>query len=128
MSARRRTALTLASVALVIPVMAGCEALDTALDCVETAESIASSVDELSRAASNAVENPTEAREALNAIDKELDKLGDKTDNADLSKAVDKLKSAMEGVGTSLEKNGDLTIDLKPVTDAAKEIGKVCTP
>ncbi|MFP1626908.1 hypothetical protein ACLB9X_17415 [Streptomyces sp. 5K101] len=127
MSARRRIAITVATVALLVPAAAGCGALNTALDCVETADAIATSVDKLQQAASNAAEDPTQARQALDDIDRELKNLGDKTDNADLSKAVDDLAAGVDNVRKSID-GGDTTPDLTPVTDAATEIGKVCTP
>ncbi|TXL88829.1 hypothetical protein OIE71_11730 [Streptomyces sp. NBC_01725] len=127
MASRRRTAATIAAVLLTLTGAAGCGALDKALDCVQTADAIATSVDKLQQAISTAADDPTQAEEALNDIDTELDKLKDKTDNADLSKAVEDLDT---GVGTVREaiENGDATPDLSPVTDAATEIGKVCTP
>ncbi|WP_381798148.1 hypothetical protein [Streptomyces niveus] len=127
MASRRRTAATIAAVLLTFTGAAGCGALDKALDCVQTADAIATSVSKLEQAISTAADDPTQAEEALNDIDTELDKLKDKTDNADLSKAVEDLDS---GVGTVREavENGDATPDLTPVTDAATEIGKVCTP
>ncbi|MEU0522953.1 hypothetical protein [Streptomyces niveus] len=127
MASRRRTAVTIAAVLLTFTGAAGCGALDKALDCVQTADAIATSVSKLEQAISTAADDPTQAEEALNDIDTELDKLKDKTDNADLSKAVEDLDS---GVGTVREaiENGDATPDLSPVTDAATEIGKVCTP
>jgi hypothetical protein len=127
MPARRRIALTLATAALLVPAITGCGALDKALDCVETADAIATSVDKLQQAASSATEDPAQARQALDDIDKELKNLGDTTDNADLSKAVDDLGAGVGNVRTSIE-NGDATLDISPVTDAAGEIGKVCTP
>ncbi|MFI9585133.1 hypothetical protein ACIHCQ_25525 [Streptomyces sp. NPDC052236] len=127
MLARRRIALTLATAALLVPAAVGCSALDKALDCVETADSIATSVDKLQQAISSAADDPTQAREALDEIDKELTGLGDKTDDADLSKAVDSLNAGVDNVRKSIE-NGDATPDITPVTDAAGEIGKVCTP
>lgn len=127
MASRRRTAATIAAVLITLTGAAGCGALDKALDCVQTADAIATSVDKLQQAISTAADDPTQAEEALNDIDTELDKLQDTTDNADLSKAVDDLGT---GVGTVREaiESGDATPDLSPVTDAATEIGKVCTP
>ncbi|MFE3253747.1 hypothetical protein [Streptomyces sp. NPDC059209] len=127
MASRRRTAVTIAAVLLTFTGAAGCGALDKALDCVQTADAIATSVSKLEQAISTAADDPTQAEEALNDIDTELDKLKDKTDNADLSKAVEDLDT---GVGTVREaiEGGDATPDLSPVTDAATEIGKVCTP
>ncbi|MEW2087076.1 hypothetical protein [Streptomyces sp. NPDC005283] len=128
MSARRRiAALTFATAVLVVPITVGCGAIDKALDCVETADAIATSVDKLQQAVSSATDDPATARQALDDIDKELKSLGDKTDNADLSKAVDKLNTGVDNVRKSIE-TGDSTPDITPVTDAAGEIGKVCTP
>jgi hypothetical protein len=123
----RRIALTLATAALIVPITVGCSAIDKALDCVETADAIATSVDRLQQAVSSAGDDPTQARQALDDIDRELNNLSDKTDNADLSKAVDDMGAGVDNVRTAIE-DGDATPDIKPVTDAAGEIGRVCTP
>ncbi|MGW7369140.1 hypothetical protein ACWGI8_38405 [Streptomyces sp. NPDC054841] len=104
----------------------GCSAVDKALDCVKTADAIATSVDKLSQAVGTAADDPTQLTEALDDIDKELGNLKDTTDNADLSKAVDDLTKGVANVRAAVEK-GDTTPDITPVTDAAGEIGKVCT-
>ncbi|MFD9971742.1 hypothetical protein ACFWYA_26995 [Streptomyces sp. NPDC059011] len=124
MRSRRIAVAVVTAVALTGVV--GCGAVDKALDCVKTADAIATSVDGLSRAVSTASEDPTQLTEALNDIDRELGNLKDTTDNADLSKAVDDLSKGVENVRTSVE-NGDATPDITPVTDAAAELGKVCT-
>ncbi|MEV4971559.1 hypothetical protein [Streptomyces scopuliridis] len=125
---RRRITLALAATAaLALPLTAGCGALDKALDCVQTADAIAGSVNDLQQAVSNAGDNPLQIDETLNDIDNKLDKLGDQTDNADLGKAVDDLGKGVDNVRTSV-KNGDNAPDLTPITDAASEIGKICTP
>ncbi|MFF9058519.1 hypothetical protein ACF09K_07405 [Streptomyces sp. NPDC014882] len=105
----------------------GCDAVNKALDCVQTADSIADSVTDLQQAVENAADDPTQTQESLTSIEKNLDKIGDKTDNADVDKAVDDLREAVTNVRTALE-NGDNTPDLSPVTDAAGELTKVCTP
>ncbi|MFE7976359.1 hypothetical protein [Streptomyces shenzhenensis] len=116
-----------AAVALTIGLATGCDAVDKALDCVRTADSIADSVTELQQAVENAATDPTRADEALDAIEKNLDRIGDKTDDADVNKAVDDLGEAVGTVRTAV-KNGDSTPDVGPVTDAAGELTKVCTP
>ncbi|WP_374983008.1 hypothetical protein [Streptomyces fradiae] len=123
---RHRTAALVTSAALAALALTGCGAVDKALGCVQTADAIATSVDRLTQAASNAGD-PTQLEESLDAIDKELASLDDKTGDADLSKAVDDLSAGVEQVRTSV-RDGDTTPDLKPVTDAAAEVGKVCTP
>ncbi|MCX0244079.1 hypothetical protein [Streptomyces drozdowiczii] len=121
-----RTALAVTAV-LITATAAGCGALDKTLDCVRTADAIATSVDNLRQAVSNASNDPTQASEALDQIQEELGNLGDKTDDADLSKAVDDLRAGVTNVRDSIDK-GDATPDITPVTDAAGEIAKVCTP
>ncbi|MFE7773145.1 hypothetical protein ACFU5O_04445 [Streptomyces sp. NPDC057445] len=120
----RRIALAVVT-AVALTGAVGCSAVDKALDCVQTADAIATSVDRLSQAVSNA-SDPTQLNEALNDIDQELGNLKDTTDNADLSKAVDDLAKGVDNVRASVE-NGDNTPDIKPITDAAAEVGKVCT-
>ncbi|MEW2488233.1 hypothetical protein [Streptomyces sp. NPDC048411] len=122
----RRITVALTLTALTLTAAAGCGAVDKALDCVRTADAIATSVDNLQQAVSNAANDPTQASEALDEIDKELGNLGDKTDNADLTKAVDDLQAGVKNVRDAIDK-GDATPDITPVTDAAKEIGNVCT-
>ncbi|MFL3866498.1 hypothetical protein LT966_07715 [Streptomyces griseobrunneus] len=129
MASRRHQRLALATAAalLALTTAAGCAGLDKALDCVRTADAIATSVGNLQRAVSSASEDITQASEALDEIDRELKNLGDTTDDADLSKAVDDLEAGVANVRESIEK-GDATPDITPVTNAAGEIGKVCTP
>ncbi|MFJ3122155.1 hypothetical protein ACIPJO_04325 [Streptomyces sp. NPDC086993] len=123
----RRITVALTLTALTLTAAAGCGAVDKALDCVRTADAIATSVNNLQQAVSNATNDPTQASEALDDIQKSLGELGDKTDNADLGKAVDDLQAGVGNVRDSIDK-GDATPDITPVTDAATEIGKVCTP
>ncbi|MFG3494382.1 hypothetical protein [Streptomyces sp. NPDC047928] len=122
---RAATATVLALAALTAAT--GCAALDKALDCVQAADAIATSVDRLTQAASAAGNDPTQLAESLDAIDKEVANLQNSTGDADLSKAVDDLAKSVETVRTAVE-NGDTTPDIAPLTDAAAEIGKVCTP
>jgi phage shock protein A len=127
---RSRTAIAaaaIAAVALTAGLTTGCDAVNKALDCVQTADAIADSVTDLQQAVENASNDPTQLDESLAAIDKNLDKIGDKTDNADVNKAVDDRGKAVDNVRTSI-RNGDSTPDVSSVTDAAGELTKVCTP
>ncbi|MEV5435892.1 hypothetical protein AB0K80_07625 [Streptomyces sp. NPDC052682] len=129
-SRRRRTAAVaagLAALALTAGLTTGCDAVGKALDCVQTADAIAGSVADLQQAVENAANDPTQLDESLDSIDKNLDELGDKTGDADVNKAVDDLNKAVENVRTAI-RNGDETPDISPVTDAAGELTKVCTP
>ncbi|MFD5425876.1 hypothetical protein [Streptomyces sp. NPDC127084] len=122
----RRIALAVVT-AVALTGAVGCSAVDKAFDCVKTADAIATSVDNLSQAVSSASNDPTQLTEALNDIDQELGNLKDTTDNADLAKAVDNLTKGVDNVRTAVE-GGDTTPDIQPITDAAAEIGKVCSP
>jgi predicted nucleic acid-binding Zn-ribbon protein len=131
-SRRRRSriaiaAAAIAAVGLTAGLTTGCDAVNKALDCVQTADAIADSVTELQQAVENASNDPTQLDESLASIDKNLDKIGDKTDDADVNKAVDDLNKAVDNVRTAI-KNGDETPDISPVTSAAGELTKVCTP
>ncbi|KUM90346.1 hypothetical protein OIE43_26165 [Streptomyces pseudovenezuelae] len=131
-SRRRRSrritlAAAVAAVALTAGLTTGCDAVNKALDCVQTAEAVADSVTDLQQAVENASNDPTQIDESLAAIDQNLDEIGDKTDNTDVNQAVDHLDQAVSNVRTAV-KNGDETPDLSPVTDAAGELTKVCTP
>ncbi|MEV0484880.1 hypothetical protein AB0I69_30260 [Streptomyces sp. NPDC050508] len=125
---RRRIAIaaTVAVIGLTAGLTTGCDAVNKAIDCVQTADTIADSVTGLQQAVENAANDPTQTDKSLNSIEKDLDKIGDKTDNADVNKAVDNLDKAVDNVRTAV-KNGDNTPDISPVTDAAGELTKVCT-
>ncbi|MFD6416921.1 hypothetical protein [Streptomyces sp. NPDC060194] len=124
---RRRLALGLGAAALTATALTGCSAVDTALDCVATADAVATSISELQQAVDTASGDPTQLEESLASIDRNLTSLGDKTDNVDVSKAVDDLADAVAGVREASE-GGDATPDLSGVTSAAGELTKVCTP
>jgi hypothetical protein len=126
---RRRGAAVAAALAVAVLTggfVTGCDAVGKALDCVQTADAIADSVTDLQQAVENAADDPTRTDESLNAIERDLGKIGDKTDNTDVNKAVDDLQKAVGNVRTAIE-NGDETPDISPVTDAAGELTKVCT-
>ncbi|MFD8677125.1 hypothetical protein ACFV1A_29135 [Streptomyces seoulensis] len=126
---RRRTTViaALAAAALTVGLATGCDAVHKALDCVQTADSIADSVTDLQQAVENAADDPSRADASLDSIEQNLDRIGDRTDDADVNKAVDDLNSAVSHVRTEI-RNGDNTPDVRPVTDAAGELTKVCTP
>jgi uncharacterized protein YoxC len=119
-------AATAAAVALTAGLTTGCAAAHKALDCVRTADSVADNITDLQQSAEHAALYPNQADDSLNSIQKDLDQIGDRTDNADVNKAVDDLNKAVHNVRTAV-KNGDNTPNLNPVTDAAGELTKVCT-
>ncbi|QES48441.1 hypothetical protein DEJ50_12065 [Streptomyces venezuelae] len=122
----RAAALALAAV-LTIPGLAACDAISTALDCASTAVAITDGANDLQQAISNSTNGPEEAKKALDQIEDNLKKIGDRTDNTDLGKAIDSMNTAVTNVRTAID-SGDATPDIKPVADAAAELSKVCTP
>ncbi|MBP8535957.1 hypothetical protein [Streptomyces sp. MK37H] len=124
---RRTTAITaLAAVALAVPVTVGCSAVEKALDCAQLAVEISNDVDDLQDALTGAAVDPQQADKILDSLDKDIDKVGDRTDNADVGKAVDDLQKAVDNVQKSVDSGKDP--DLTPVKDAAGELTNVCSP
>ncbi|MET8012241.1 hypothetical protein ABZU86_24105 [Streptomyces sp. NPDC005271] len=124
---RTTTAVTaLAAVVLAVPITVGCSAVEKALDCAQLAVEISNDVDDLQDALTGAAVNPDDADKILDALDKDIDKMGGRTDNADVGKAVDHLQKAVDNVQKSVDsgQNPDLT----PVRDAASELTNVCSP
>ncbi|MFF7654420.1 hypothetical protein ACFZCY_32085 [Streptomyces sp. NPDC007983] len=116
---------TLAAVAFLAPLTVGCDAVDKALDCGRLAVEISNDVDDLQDAATGAALDPTEADTVLDALAKDIDKIGDRTDDTDVGKALDHLRKALDNVQASVD-SGDRP-DLTPVKDATGELSKVCT-
>ncbi|WP_328538523.1 hypothetical protein [Streptomyces sp. NBC_00344] len=125
---RRRTAALLAATvtAVTLAGAVGCDAVNKAVDCVQTADTVAGNVNNLQQAVSNIGNDPGQVDQALDNIAKNLGKLGDKTGDTDVSKAVDDLNTAVDNVRKSVD-SGDRTPDISPVRDAAGELTKVCT-
>lgn len=116
---------TLAAAAFLVPLTTGCDAVDKALDCGRLAVEISNDVDNLQDAVTGAAVDPTEADKVLDALDKDIDKVGDRTDNTDVGKALDHLRNAVDNVQKSVD--GGNRPDLTPVKNATAELSKVCT-
>ncbi|MFJ7152701.1 hypothetical protein ACIQVT_31670 [Streptomyces sp. NPDC100445] len=126
---RRRRVTAMAAVAaatLTAGLVTGCDAVNKALDCVQTADTIADDVTDLQQAVENAADDPSRADASLDSIEKSLRKIGDRTDDTDVNKAVDDLNRAIANVRAAV-RDGDHAPDVGPVTDAAGELTKVCT-
>ncbi|MFJ9707030.1 hypothetical protein [Streptomyces sp. NPDC101234] len=126
---RRSTAIAAAAAttALAAALLAGCDSMNKALDCVQTADTIADSVTDLQQAVEKASNDPAQIDAAITSIGNNLDKIHSKTDNADLDKATQDMRGALAKVQTAVQ-NGDRTPDISGVTDAAGELTKVCKP
>lgn len=129
---RRRLAALVVATALGAAALTGCgaadavNAVDKALDCATVAAQVAGDVQNLQNAVSNAGNNPQGAADALDQIADHLATLGSKTDNADVTKAVDDLRQAVETARAAAE--AYQAPDIAPVADAAAGLSKVCAP
>ncbi|WP_043264507.1 hypothetical protein [Streptomyces sp. CT34] len=127
---RRRTAApalaALAAAALATPLLAGCGAVQKAMDCAKTATAVVNGVDKLQKAADNALDDPREANKALDEIDTNLKKVGNSAHDPDLAKAIDKMNTGIKNARTSI--NANKAPDLAPIGEAAHQMTAICTP
>ncbi|MBB5117753.1 hypothetical protein AF335_04335 [Streptomyces eurocidicus] len=121
---RTRAVVVLAAAALVLAT--GCSAAQKAVDCARLGIEITNDADDLQRAVTDAADDPGKADRILDTLDKDTRKLKDKTDDTDVSKALDHLQKAVANVRDADRRN--VAPDLTPVKDAAGELTKVCTP
>ncbi|WP_411145196.1 hypothetical protein [Streptomyces sp. x-80] len=116
----------LAACTLAIPLLSACGAVQKAADCANTAGAVVSAVDTLRQAAEHALDDPDEARRALDKIDTSLDEVSGPASDPDLSRAVKKMNDGIKNTRHAIE-NGKVP-ELTPLTDAAGEITTICTP
>ncbi|WP_407565141.1 hypothetical protein [Streptomyces sp. 184] len=121
-----RAGVALAAGAAAVTLTGACDAVSKAMDCGRLATEIAADVDRLQEAVSGADESPQAAADALDEIDRNLDDFGDKSDNADVGKAVDDLQQAVDNAQQAADR-GEVP-DFRPVGNAAGELTNVCTP
>lgn len=123
---RRSLALatTAASVALTALSVVGCDSLDKALDCADTAVTIAGSAGDFEEAIYKG--EPGEAKQALKDLDRRLDKLGDKSDEEEVTQSVKDFNKAVQEARTDIGQGRDADVDA--IGDAAKGLTKVCEP
>jgi hypothetical protein len=129
-TARRRhriTAVTTAAaaVALTATLAAGCE-FDDSLDCLSSADTIADSVAAIHRAGADAIEDPTRTQKSIDTIEKNLDKINDKTDDNKVGDAVDDLNKAVANYNKAIL-NGDTDPDSSKIDAAADQLKDLCT-
>src|SRR3954468_20596281 len=122
----RRTAAVAVLAVLVTAGGSGCAATHRALDCVRTANAAADAVIDLEQVTRTAILDPERADEILDALDDDIDKIRNRSDNASVDKAADDMDEAADNVRRSVE-NGDDHPDLSPLRDTAGELTKVCT-
>ncbi|MFI1156425.1 hypothetical protein [Streptomyces sioyaensis] len=125
---RPATAALAASAAalLVIPLLAGCGAVQKAMDCTRAAGSVVDAVDKLQRAAGHALDDPQQARQALDSVEQNLRKVGDDTGDPDLAKAIHTMNKGITHARRALDRNQ--VPDIQPIADGAGDMAEICTP
>lgn len=123
---RRSLALatTATAVALTASLAVGCDTLDKALDCADTAVTIATSAGDFEEAMYKG--DPGEAKQVLEDLDKALDKLEDKSDDEEVTQSVKDFNKAVQDARTDIDQGRDP--DVNAIGDAAKGLTKVCEP
>ncbi|GAA3054374.1 hypothetical protein GCM10020229_77630 [Kitasatospora albolonga] len=124
-STHRSTVLSVAALALLLPLAVGCSAAQKALDCGNTAVTVSTDIANVSSAFGNAQNDPQAAGQALQKLKTDLDQLGRNSSDTDVAKAVTDLQTQVEKLQQAA--NGKQVPDLKPLGDAAANLTKVCT-
>ncbi|MER5787321.1 hypothetical protein [Streptomyces sp. NPDC001980] len=130
MTARRHHRVTAvataaAAVALTATLAAGCEFGDSP-DCLSSAGTVADSVTAIHRAGADAIEDPTRTQESIDTIEKNLDKINDRTDDNKVADAVDDLNKAIANYNKAIL-NGDTDPDSSKIDAAADQLKDICT-
>jgi outer membrane murein-binding lipoprotein Lpp len=120
------TGTTVAAAVLAVSLTSGCSAVGKALDCADTAVTVAGAVNDLQQAVSQAPDDPQQAGQILDRIDQDLNTLRDSTGDPDVGEAVRHLNEAVTDARTAVDEGR--TPDVGPVGDAADELSAVCSP
>lgn len=116
----------LGATALTALALAGCGAVDKALDCADTAVTVGHAADDLQQAVSDGSKDPKQARQSLDRIAKSLGKIDKNTGDSDVGKAVGDMSDAVDNSRKALDAGREP--DVGPVGSAAHELTKVCKP
>lgn len=116
----------LTATALAIPALSACSAVNKAVNCANTASAVVDAVDKLQQATGNTLDDPQKAEQALDDIDRNLKKARDSSSDPDLAKAIDKMNTGIKDARKDIK--DAKAPDLQPITDAAGEMTKICTP
>lgn len=125
----RRTAAiatVLAAVTLTAGLVTGCDKkIDSSWGCFQNAGTITDSLQAIHEAGLDAADDPTRTNADIRIIDKNLARIGDKTDNDKVNKAVDSLNKAIADYNKAIL-NGDTNPDTSEINNAADELRNVC--
>ena len=125
-SITRPATLAVAALILVLPLSAvSCSAAQKAMDCGNTAVTVAGDVGQVNDAYNTANTDPTAAGKALAKLKSDLDKLGKNAGNTDVAKAVSDLQAQADKTQKAID--AKQVPDLGPLGDAVGNLSKVCT-
>ncbi|MFD5271408.1 hypothetical protein [Streptomyces sp. NPDC058335] len=123
----RRTAsiaAAAAAVALSAGLLTGCE-FDDSWNCLSNADTISDSIAAIHRAGIDAIEDPTKTDESIDTIEKNLDKIDDKSDDGKVDQAVRDLNEAIEEYDKDILDGH--SPDSSKIDRASDELRNVCT-
>jgi hypothetical protein len=120
-------ATALAAVILTAGLVTGCDSTNGSLNCFKNAGTIADSLRAIHEAGLDASNDPTRTDKSIDTINKNLDKISDRTDDGKVKKAVDKLSKAIKDYNKAVL-NGDTNPDSGRIREAADELTDVCVP
>ncbi|MFG3025322.1 hypothetical protein ACGFZQ_43670 [Streptomyces sp. NPDC048254] len=118
---------TVAAVTLTAGLITSCDNAGDSLDCFQNADTIADSLRAIHKAGQDAANDPSRTAESIDIIDKNLDKISDKTNTDKADKAIDDLNKAIADYNKAIL-NGDTNPDSSKIDDAADELTDICTP
>ena len=130
----RRGAAAIAAAAAVLAagLIAGCDSSGSAdysgysAACFPSGSSIAASLIAIHEAGLDAQNDPGRTAESIAIIDENLAQIGDRTDNANVNKAVDDLDTALANYNRSVL-DGDTDPDTTAINNAVNELANACT-
>jgi hypothetical protein len=127
---RRRpiaVATSVAGLALAAGLLTACDdTTDNSWGCLSNLGTIAGSLKAIHEAGLDAAKDPDRTDESIDTINKNLDKIGDRTDDSKVNKAVDRLDKEIRDYNKAIL-NGDTDPDPSGINDAADALGNVCT-
>ena len=123
---RRAAAITAAAALLAAGIVAGCDSFGDSAACFPSGSSIAQSLIAIHEAGLDAANNPGQTGESISIINENLAQIGDRTDNANVNKAVDDLNTAIANYNRSIL-DGDTHPDTSAINNAVNELASACT-
>ncbi|MEW1865913.1 hypothetical protein AB0399_37030 [Streptomyces sp. NPDC088194] len=126
---RTRAAVLPLAALLLAATLTACHGVTRALDCAKTAATVAGDVQDLQSNATNIgqVSDPSRRKATVKALDKvqtDLDRIGDRRHDPDVSHAVSDLSASVRRARTSAADGHNP--DLRPVGSAAGHLTAVC--